>query len=110
MAGNVANRSRRTGGINRCGAARKFHYLVVGGRSLGNEIKNRSVSREGLLTREMRRQGNGCLLPGLHLIGDQMPLPLTISPDLRSEEHTSELQSPMYLVCRLLLEKKKKTK
>src|SRR5437879_8463642 len=29
---------------------------------------------------------------------------------LRSEEHTSELQSPMYLVCRLLLEKKKKNK
>src|SRR5437762_11031119 len=28
----------------------------------------------------------------------------------RSEEHTSELQSPMYLVCRLLLEKKKKDK
>src|SRR5437762_9018327 len=28
--------------------------------------------------------------------------------DARSEEHTSELQSPMYLVCRLLLEKKKK--
>src|SRR5437763_12005082 len=27
--------------------------------------------------------------------------------DRRSEEHTSELQSPMYLVCRLLLEKKK---
>src|SRR5437763_11071320 len=27
---------------------------------------------------------------------------------MRSEEHTSELQSPMYLVCRLLLEKKKK--
>src|SRR5437762_3996669 len=27
---------------------------------------------------------------------------------LRSEEHTSELQSPMYLVCRLLLEKKKR--
>src|ERR1017187_6920767 len=25
---------------------------------------------------------------------------------VRSEEHTSELQSPMYLVCRLLLEKK----
>src|SRR5205823_12325085 len=28
---------------------------------------------------------------------------------LRSEEHTSELQSLAYLVCRLLLEKKKKT-
>src|SRR5437763_6979264 len=31
-------------------------------------------------------------------------------PTERSEEHTSELQSPMYLVCRLLLEKKKKKK
>src|SRR3712207_8790713 len=30
------------------------------------------------------------------------------SPLLRSEEHTSELQSRQYLVCRLLLEKKKK--
>src|ERR1039457_5258795 len=30
------------------------------------------------------------------------------SPPLRSEEHTSELQSPCNLVCRLLLEKKKK--
>src|SRR5690348_17463120 len=29
--------------------------------------------------------------------------------DDRSEEHTSELQSPVHLVCRLLLEKKKKT-
>src|SRR5438876_3915215 len=28
----------------------------------------------------------------------------------RSEEHTSELQSPVHLVCRLLLEKKKKNK
>src|SRR5947209_14556035 len=30
------------------------------------------------------------------------------SPSKRSEEHTSELQSRQYLVCRLLLEKKKK--
>src|SRR5207244_7850912 len=30
--------------------------------------------------------------------------------EIRSEEHTSELQSPDHLVCRLLLEKKKKTK
>src|SRR6266581_928025 len=29
---------------------------------------------------------------------------------MRSEEHTSELQSPVHLVCRLLLEKKKKNK
>src|SRR5690348_17901640 len=33
--------------------------------------------------------------------------PLTC-PHIRSEEHTSELQSPVHLVCRLLLEKKKK--
>src|SRR5690348_18188141 len=31
-----------------------------------------------------------------------------LSSSIRSEEHTSELQSPVHLVCRLLLEKKKK--
>src|SRR5207244_11626613 len=35
---------------------------------------------------------------------------LDCSALLRSEEHTSELQSPDHLVCRLLLEKKKKKK
>src|SRR3712207_6862019 len=34
--------------------------------------------------------------------------PLRIDPEERSEEHTSELQSRQYLVCRLLLEKKTK--
>src|SRR5690554_7269828 len=33
-----------------------------------------------------------------------------VEQQLRSEEHTSELQSRPHLVCRLLLEKKKKTK
>src|SRR5256885_7497706 len=33
---------------------------------------------------------------------------LRVTPYQRSEEHTSELQSPCNLVCRLLLEKKKK--
>src|SRR4051794_41650869 len=47
---------------------------------------------------------SGLLCPGhrgldIRHIGDQP----------RSEEHTSELQSPVHLVCRLLLEKKKKT-
>src|SRR3712207_6874063 len=37
-----------------------------------------------------------------------MPLPAE-RRRLRSEEHTSELQSRQYLVCRLLLEKKKQT-
>src|SRR2546429_5002000 len=38
--------------------------------------------------------------------------PLGVHPDVhrdRSEEHTSELQSRLHLVCRLLLEKKKET-
>src|SRR4051794_41454294 len=34
--------------------------------------------------------------------------PVTLDQLGRSEEHTSELQSPVHLVCRLLLEKKKK--
>src|SRR5690348_17703211 len=34
---------------------------------------------------------------------------LSHSTMVRSEEHTSELQSPVHLVCRLLLEKKKQT-
>src|SRR5690348_17453866 len=34
----------------------------------------------------------------------------TTANEKRSEEHTSELQSPVHLVCRLLLEKKKKKK
>src|SRR5437879_10433189 len=46
------------------------------------------------------------LEPGAALAADPLQLPLASqSVDLRSEEHTSELQSPMYLVCRLLLEK-----
>src|SRR2546423_7479065 len=36
------------------------------------------------------------------------PSPLNLFKAERSEEHTSELQSLAYLVCRLLLEKKKK--
>src|SRR4051794_16223895 len=35
---------------------------------------------------------------------------LNLFDHLRSEEHTSELQSPVHLVCRLLLEKKKKNR
>src|SRR5437762_7828796 len=39
-------------------------------------------------------------------VSSPLPGPLKRFPQTRSEEHTSELQSPMYLVCRLLLEKK----
>src|SRR5437764_5310707 len=42
--------------------------------------------------------------PGKSTIATTIGIALAL---FRSEEHTSELQSPMYLVCRLLLEKKK---
>src|SRR5437867_13155822 len=45
--------------------------------------------------------------------GDVLHAPVVVDevrPRPRSEEHTSELQSPYDLVCRLLLEKKKKKK
>src|SRR6266550_5865300 len=41
---------------------------------------------------------------------DCWPTSSSAPPALRSEEHTSELQSRLHLVCRLLLEKKKKKK
>src|SRR5437879_11562948 len=40
------------------------------------------------------------LLEVAHILAD-----MRLDATTRSEEHTSELQSPMYLVCRLLLEK-----
>src|SRR2546425_9049479 len=69
-----------------------------------------TLFRSHLLERQVRH---------MHLadLGDQdEPLPhhlqrvclLDVAGDDRSEEHTSELQSLAYLVCRLLLEKKKK--
>src|SRR3712207_7957856 len=49
-------------------------------------------------------QGHRVLCPSAKTIG---VVSLTITRWPRSEEHTSELQSRQYLVCRLLLEKKK---
>src|SRR3712207_7307684 len=45
--------------------------------------------------------------PDAGAVGGRAPDPLPADHE-RSEEHTSELQSRQYLVCRLLLEKKKK--
>src|SRR3712207_7605764 len=50
----------------------------------------------GLPSRELISRSKVCQQP-VHLVGTEE----------RSEEHTSELQSRQYLVCRLLLEKKK---
>src|SRR5687767_15888089 len=57
----------------------------------------------------MRGQGRG-LFSFDHWSGPAHQPSPDRSPRCRSEEHTSELQSLAYLVCRLLLEKKKKNK
>src|SRR5260370_27201841 len=54
------------------------------------------------------RQRKACLV----LLGrkwENFPSPIALIHHTRSEEHTSELQSHLNLVCRLLLEKKKRT-
>src|SRR2546430_11285323 len=67
---------------------------------------------EGAKT-DLRR--DGYLLPVAYVLADNQVLDFNLGfedaeiEDLRSEEHTSELQSQSNLVCRLLLEKKKKT-
>src|SRR5690348_17628641 len=50
-----------------------------------------------------------CTIASREVVALRAPPP-TIAITIRSEEHTSELQSPVHLVCRLLLEKKKKKK
>src|SRR5258708_25878446 len=60
-----------------------------------------------------RSFGNSFLLANqrdcqLRRTARRKPIGLVFWPMERSEEHTSELQSPDHLVCRLLLEKKKK--
>src|SRR5437764_12381930 len=62
-------------------------------------MEDEVVRRRGWLTREQFLDYLGAtnLIPG----------PNSTEMAIRSEEHTSELQSPMYLVCRLLLGKKK---
>src|SRR2546422_7893751 len=59
--------------------------------------------RSNLLYRGRKRKR----LPRPHVEGGVRAVPPTAR---RSEEHTSELQSRLHLVCRLLLEKKKKNK
>src|SRR2546422_8550732 len=58
-------------------------------------------------SRRRDRQGRHLLLAGRE---PAHPLIFSVSVDLdRSEEHTSELQSRLHIVCRLLLEKKKQS-
>src|SRR5207253_4746053 len=57
-----------------------------------------------------RRRRDTELLPHRQLVAQLARAPIELDDAVaRSEEHTSELQSRGHLVCRLLLEKKKKT-
>src|SRR5690554_7322484 len=74
-------------------------------RTLGvpNIIKERYESMSPELKAYLQSYANGV---NAYIETHKKRLPL----ELRSEEHTSELQSRPHLVCRLLLEKKKKKK
>src|SRR3712207_7480258 len=61
----------------------------------------------GFLTNELAKAGY--VVSGVDLSGESLEVARRFdkTSTVRSEEHTSELQSRQYLVCRLLLEKKK---
>src|SRR5947208_11546755 len=82
------------------GAHQELHSFPTRRSSdlLLHEALRERVGRADQLRRRARRAGARVLHRERGLLGGRGP---------RSEEHTSELQSPDHLVCRLLLEKKK---
>src|SRR5258707_5981078 len=68
----------------------------------------RDVTREAAVKEQLLARSGGKPYVLLALSGTSSPF-APAHELARSEEHTSELQSRQYLVCRLLLEKKKKT-
>src|SRR5258708_32249922 len=64
--------------------------------------------RQALLREAVECVINGDLETGKAVLRDYVNATVGFQDLERSEEHTSELQSPDHLVCRLLLEKKKK--
>src|SRR2546425_2027824 len=57
----------------------------------------------------VRARNSPCATTCIDPLNSMAPPHQAIAPRRRSEEHTSELQSLAYLVCRLLLEKKKES-
>src|SRR3712207_6867907 len=79
-------------------------------RSATERVERSKVPLEFMSARTCRVRSAGPLLASTHssmrsLVG--LSSLVSLSTSARSEEHTSELQSRQYLVCRLLLEKKK---
>src|SRR3712207_7802209 len=68
-----------------------------------------AVSRSGAATNTITLGTGGISTTGSVTAGRTYTISSGITLNGRSEEHTSELQSRQYLVCRLLLEKKNTT-
>src|SRR3712207_6888003 len=78
--------------------------------TLFRSLAERSAGPSAVARRVLRARA---VLRVVVLVDDRVSLAASDEPPVdrdrhRSEEHTSELQSRQYLVCRLLLEKKKK--
>src|SRR5947208_4222918 len=79
-------------------------------RGLRVFVDEREIAEYGSITREVEQAIEGSLA-FVAWYSTEYPARRACQLELRrSEEHTSELQSPDHLVCRLLLEKKKKKK
>src|SRR3712207_7364479 len=84
-----------------------FPYTTLFRSSIKRSRRSRSRSGRRSATKPT---ANGLQIRTLHLTLSAGIVATTACPcPKRSEEHTSELQSRQYLVCRLLLEKKKNT-
>src|SRR2546425_8025950 len=79
-----------------------FPYTTLFRSRQHHRSRHRDHPQRGALLRGLRR-----LAPGRAEKRDRSRLVVGARRRRRSEEHTSELQSLAYLVCRLLLEKKK---
>src|SRR5258707_11901177 len=79
-------------------------------RSTGGSSPSRRPSLPGRARQRLLRRGRSTLRAGTSQVSKKNACPDRPNPPSceRSEEHTSELQSRQYLVCRLLLEKKKR--
>src|SRR5256885_8709400 len=62
----------------------------------------------GMFAARLGAMHPGAVIAAFEILGRAEDRNAKTAADARSEEHTSELQSPCNLVCRLLLEKKKK--
>src|SRR3712207_6946261 len=89
-----------------------FPYTTLFRSRLGIKDAASLVPDGVVLVPQLVELGQGVVEDAAEQVGPLLPGPgggdgrLRVRP--RSEEHTSELQSRQYLVCRLLLEKKKK--